>query len=317
MNRTAKQYDTFTLFSNMTYAQFRGHLFDIHVAFTRYHKGFYYMWMRYVIAPRIQKRKTPIESGETHPNLSMHILCRHGSVTRFLWAMASFYSVSKTVGSLTIHNDGTLREDELALIKRLLPSARVVRKEDFIDAATKAFAPYPQVLAFFNTPMWQARKLLHPYLSATRPYMLQLESDVLWFRDPEFINDALRSGFSKTYAMPNNDESTISFQDGTVLPPHLAELNSGFMLYKKDDLNLSRLEEYLTRTGIIKHHFIEQAGYAYAFGDFQKLPEDLYTIKGTNEKDAIMRHYTGPVRGKYFIRGIPFLIKNHIVRVRD
>lgn len=301
----------------MTYAQLKGHFFDIHTAFTRYHKGFYYIWIRYFVAPRILKKKTPIEKPETASNLSMHILCRHGSVVRFLWAMSSFYAVSEVVGSLTIHNDGTLEADEIALIKKLLPHARIIRKEDLEDEAKKTFANYPLILKFFQGGSWQARKLLHPYLSSTRPFMMQYESDILWFRTPLFVAEALKNDFQKPITTRNNEPCPVPFLDGTQLDPHLSMMNSGFMLYHKMDFNLDRLEAYFAKAGMSKNHFIEQGGYASAFGDYEPLPEEKFTIKGTNEEDAVMRHYTGPVRGKYFIRGIPYLVKNHIVNVRD
>ncbi len=300
----------------MTYAQLMGHLFDIQTAFTRYHKGWYYIWMRYCVAPRILWTTRPIEKPETHSNLSMHTLCRHGSVIRMLWAMSSFYAVSETIGSLTIHNDGTLTPSELELIKRVIPGVRIVRKEDLTAEAERVFAKYPHVLAFFKTSLWQARKLLHPYLVSQRPCMMQLESDILWFKKPDFLKEALAKDFPKPFAMSNNEPCPVPFADGTELDPHLSMMNSGFMLYHKTDFSLDRLEAYLIHTGASKNHFIEQGGYASAFGDFQELPENLYTIKGTNEEDAIMRHYTGPVRGKYFIRGIPYLLKNSL-RVRN
>lgn len=296
-------------------ATVRAHLSQIRIAFLRYRSGWQYLWMRYVIAPKIRRYPHSLEKAETTSELSMHVLTGHRDVTILLWALASYYAVSATIGSLTVHDDGSLTTEDTGDILRLFPSVKIVTK-DSLRSRASLFSNYPHLVSFFETPFWQARKLLDPYLTATRPFILLLDTDVLWFCDPTFIATAVKEQKEVAYMMQNNTPCPMPFLDGTQLDSQRSFLNSGIVFFHRDALKLPLLEEYLERTGVQKHHFLEQAGYAFALEQVQPLSTTDYTIKGTSEADAIARHYTGPSRGKFYIRGLPYVLTHSLSHVR-
>ncbi|MEK7063177.1 MAG: hypothetical protein AAB955_00630 [Patescibacteria group bacterium] len=278
-------------------------------AFTYYRQGWLYLWIRLFIVPLIMR--LTIERDVTRTDLSVHMLFGSRDFMIALWSLASFYKVSTVRGQLFLHNDGSLTSAEISTLQRLFPHAQIIKKEDVVDRAATVFADYQRIHDFFATNMWQARKLLDPYLASNANTLLLLDSDVLWFKEPTFFNTA------NNIMMSNGESCPMPFLDGTALAPPLSELNSGIVYFRKNSFNLTKLEEYLVRTGSRRHHFLEQAGYAYSLEAVTVLPQQDYSIKGRNEDAVVARHYTGPSRVKFFTRGIPYLLAHSLSYVRN
>ncbi len=300
-------------------SKLRSHLYSIYIAFTRYKSGFSYIWLRYFIAPQILKIQKVLEKPISDPDLSIHILFGHRDVCIAFWALASFYSISEHIGKLTLHDDGSLTSRDKELLQKSFPHARIVSKADLEETARQVLMKYPEVLNFFRTPFWQARKLLDTYLSVQGSHALIIDSDTLWFRNPSILMNAFVRKEQAAFMMSNAGTlCKMPFKDGSMLEDSRALLNSGIVFYDIASFSLERLEEYLSKIDIEKpHHFMEQAGFAYALSNPKELSPADYPIKGVLEKDAVMRHYTGPSRGKLFIRGIPFLLKHSLSHVFD
>lgn len=291
----------------------KSHLYYIYLSFTRYRKGFFYLWMRYVVASRITRFKGVLEKPVTNDTLSMHILFGHRDVLIACWSLASFYQNSTLIGSLTVHNDGSLTEKDKSTIRRLFPSVRIVGADELTQEAKKVFLHYPRIQEFFKTPLWQARKLIDPYLASRKEIILMLDSDLLWFKHPHGLNDHIVRSYNSVLMMSNGSTlCKISFKDGSELDDARAKANSGVILFKKNTFDLERLEQYLNNVELVPHQFLEQAGYASAFTMVELLPENEYVIKGKAEDSVTMRHYTGPSRAKLFLRGIPYLCKTSL-----
>ena len=291
----------------------KSHLYYIYLSFTRYRKGFFYLWMRYVVAPRITRFKGILEKPVTHQNLSMHMLFGHRDVLSACWSLASFYQNSTMIGSLTVHNYGSLTNKDKDIVRRLFPLVRIVGADDLVQEAKKVFLNYPRIQEFFTTRLWQARKLIDPYLASKKETILMLDSDLLWFKNPQILNDHIVRSYNSALMMSNGPTlCKVPFKDGSELDDGRAKGNSGVVLFKKQSYDLERLEKYLRNVELVPHQFLEQAGYASAFTMVELLPESDYVIKGVEESNVVMRHYTSPSRAKFFLRGTSYLCKTSL-----
>ncbi len=77
-------------------------IFYIKLAFSLYgiRRGFFFLWQRYIVAPRILKSKKSFEKPITNGDLSIHMLTGHQDFLIALWSLASYYSVAQSIGKL-------------------------------------------------------------------------------------------------------------------------------------------------------------------------------------------------------------------------
>lgn len=279
---------------------------DVLKAFYKYgFRGFNYLWMRYVVAVRILSYPKPLEKPETRHDLSMHMLSGSRDFVMALWSLASYYRVSQAIGTLYFHSDGTLNEVEREILMRLYPSATYVDARDTLAAHKTFFDAHPALREFRATyPKFQCKKLLDPYLASDKPMRLILDSDMLWFRNPVEIVDAVNAGVPKALMMSNQDAHIhVTFKDGSQTSDQIARANSGIVLYRKEQFSLAMFEAYLSKCDYLGRKFTDQACYATILNP-TLLPGDRYLIKGTLTDAVVMRHYTNPQRPKFFFYGL-------------
>lgn len=284
------------------------HLFYIYIAFTRYKKGFLYIWMRYVIAPRIHRCKKTLEKPQTYENLSMHMLFGKRDFTMGLWSLASFYKNSKVIGKLFVHSDGSLGEKEKATVTRLFPSVVIIDAKETLKLHENFFKEHSVLKEFRETyTKFQSKKLLDPYLSSDREYLLILDSDMLWFNNPGEIEEVVKNKKDEALMMSDGDGdfAYVTFKNGEQLSEEVAAFNSGVTLFKKTQFDLKKVALYVDSIDYLHSRFTDQACYASVLWPYLKmLPKDTYIIKGALHKDLVMRHYTSPSRAKFYTLGL-------------
>ncbi len=295
----------------MKVSDIRQQLSLIWIAFTRYRRGFLYLYIRYVVAPRILKVGRSLESPITVPDLSMHMLFGKRDFLLALWSLASFYKVSKTIGELYLHSDGTLSQKEITVLKTLFPAAYFIDAREVVKNNITFFDTHPDIKEFRATyTKFQAKKLLDPFLSSSKKYRLVLDSDMLWFKDPTEFRDALVKGVPEPLMMSNAETPVfVTFKDGSSISRELARFNSGIVLYRSDQYSIDRLKEFLSRIDWKGSRFTDQACIAYILTNPILLPEETYIIKGELTDRIVMRHYTNPSRGKFFCLGLNLIWK--------
>ena len=283
------------------------HLRFIYLAFFRYKKGFFYLYRRYVIAPRIIRNPSVLERPITHSNLSMHMLFGERDFLMALWSLGSFYSVSQVIGTLYIHSDGSLTQHHRTILEKLFPSARFIDARDILATHKDFFDTHPTLEVFRREyTKFQSKKLLDPYLSSDADFRLILDSDMLWFKNPQEIEQNLASSAPKAMMMSDGDGDLayVTFKDGSTLSEEMASFNSGITLYHKDQFDLDAIKEYLDTIDYMHTRFTDQACYATMLKPYLvMLPKDTYIIKGELTDKIVMRHYTSPSRTKFYILG--------------
>lgn len=290
------------------------HLFYIYVAFTRYRRGFFYLWMRYVVARKILNFKGVIEKEKTVENLSIHMLFGKRDFVMALWSLASFYKHSKVIGDLYVHSDGSLDGANLKVIRGLFPSVKVIDAKGVLDDHADFFNEHP-VLKEFRTSYtkFQSKKLLDPFLSSDKEYRLILDSDMLWFKNPSEIEEVVKGGENRALMMSDGDGdfAYVMFKDGSRLSDEIAGFNSGVLLYRKDQFNLVNVEKYIESIDYMNTRFTDQACYATVLYSYlSMLPRERYIIKGELNDKRVLRHYTSPSRAKFYILGLDRMHKD-------
>ncbi len=301
----------------MNLSELREHLKFLVKAFFFYRRGFEYVWMRFVVAPRIFRRSAPLEKKQTRDDFSMHMFVGKRDFLMGMWSLASFYRYTRVVGSLVIHSDGSLEEKERAVISRLFPSAHIENSKEFLSRHAERIDTYPEIRRFRETyKRFQVRIVDQHFLSGKK-IRLFMDSDLLWFREPKELTDSIESGVPKPLMMSNSDYIRMEFRDGSQSDDETSRPNGGLVLYREDQFDMRRCVDFLNKSDYVGKRFGDQAWMATILRP-ALLPEDTYIIKGTLTERVVMRHYTAPQRAKFFFYGLNFIWKDVLKKnVRD
>lgn len=268
-------------------------------------RGFSYVYWRYIMAPRIMYRRTPIHSPTARSDLEIHMLFGERDFLMALWSLASFYCVMPEVGVLVVHSDGTLTDTHKGILKKLFPTCVIEDAAHFLHLHEQELLQFPDLITFRREfKGFQAKKLIDQYVVAKKPLRLLLDSDMVWFKEPTEIVESIRQGVPRPLMMTNADARVhVLFKDGSTTSDRVAQANSGIVLYRVDQFSLSAVDRYVALTDYRNKKFTDQACFASVLEpDF--LPDERYLIKGTLTKDVVMRHYTSPQRLKFYFYGI-------------
>ncbi len=293
-------------------------MFYIKKAWREYHEGGRYLKERFVRSRSIFQHADALEKGNSSflsPSLSIHVLTGKADACMMAWALASFFLNTIIRGKLYIHSDGTLTEKQRKDLRRLFPSAVLYDSRKFFFEYGDALAAYPAVREkrAREDLFFLFRKLTDPLLVSSADIRLIIDSDVVWFRNSEEICNSLADGVPRPLMMETENTCPIFFRDGSQLAEKKARYNSGIVLYRREHLSLSQIEEYcnLFDTEQKSHmHFIEQGGYAWCLPDVQTLPRDRYAIKGRKGPHTVVRHYTSPRRPLFYLEALPLLYED-------
>lgn len=273
-----------------------------------------YLTNRHLVAPRLLQECPLLERPANTPNLSVHVLTGRKQLGMLAWSVGSFQAVSETRGALYIHSDGSLNAEDTKLLKQMFPSATVIHPGEIRTELDKALAPYPNLQSLRrDESLFMLKKLLDPWFVSPVDFRLVIDTDLIWFHDPSEFGQVCQAG-SPVSLMTQDDVKELLnvpyFKDGTPLQMPQASYNSGVVLYHRDTLNMSKLDEYAGRIDIShprSRHFVEQGGYATAFENLTLLPMDRYSIQAELTSKTVMRHYTTPRRYRFYSQGLPFL----------
>lgn len=273
--------------------------------------------MRYIIAPRISSGSVSLETPITENNLSMHTIFGSRDFVIALWSLASFYAVSKVVGHLTIHQDGSLTISQVAILKKLFPSARILSPDEGKKIAEPYMASFEDVKKFRNGSMWQAVKFIDVPASSVGTYTLFFDSDVLWYRSPNEIEEMIRKGKEEGAMMSNGPNPvSVALSKTDILSGDVVKYNAGIILFHTKALSWERMNNFLGRCSPYPY-FTDQIGFALAIEPLSLLSEEEYLIKGKDEKFLTAKHYTGPRRGKLYLFGIPYLLATSLSHLKN
>jgi len=272
-------------------------------SFVVYKRPFSYLWHRFFVGPRIRNVKHPLDRPVETSDYSLHILCSHKDVTMLLWSLGSWYKVLAhgMAGQVYVHEDGSFTKQDSITLQRVIPDARIIYAEVSSQKAKAQWLEnFPELKKFrLRKDIPLMAKLVDPYFTGEAKFKIIMDSDIVWFKKPDELFDLLSSG--RSFATDSYKEMVGAVAKG--LSDFMRRFNSGVVGYEQKNFNFDSVEKFLGALppDFYGHH-VEQAAYAHALSDAKLLPFERYSLKP--KKDLVMRHYTGPVREKFWFEGV-------------
>lgn len=215
--------------------------------------------------------------------------------------------------TLTLYDDGSLREANKAEFKRIFQDCVIVGEEE-VESALEEKLPVSQF------PYLRARRREYPHLRKLTDvhvggggWKLVLDSDMLCFRNPEFLLHWLESPDAPCHM--RDVETSYGYSPALMeqLAPSVVpeKLNVGICGLKSDDLDWDQLEFWMKRMMEEEgtHYTQEQALVAlYCSGKktSEADPQDYIVLPSKEEVQsptAVLHHYVADSKPWYFRYG--------------
>ena len=239
------------------------------------------------------------------------------------WAMTAFCAFSlmnSTRANLVaiIIDDGTLRDPERGELRRILPGLRFLDNAEIEARVLSALPPsrYP-FLYTMRERLPLMRKLIDLH-AGERGWRLFLDSDMLFFREPQWMLDFLRNPHHPVYMWDYQDSYGYSSAlMESVLGRSMPEkVNTGFCALRSDAIGWDQLEHWAKQLHSAEgtNHFSEQCLTAMMMtrNGGQAAPTE-YMIWPSKEESrrpsAVMHHYVAESRTWYHIYGWPGMLR--------
>lgn len=256
-------------------------------------------------------------------NFELHILCQKSDIWTMIWAVKSFLYFSELKPQIVIHEDGSFTPSVTSEVKRLFPEAIIIFYRDADKSIKERHDLTNKLLEHRKRGHKLVLKLIDIFLLSKGDIVMVLDSDILFFKKPleimEFISG--ESGYQAVMSGIDNGQKKFGI---SVLNKYYGKynlerrrapfLNSGLILYRKNDLSERQLMEYfdnvLLRPG---DYFVEMTGWCCLIAQlgYLLLPPDRYIIKGFPDDNIVMKHFTSARRHELYAYGINY-VRNKI-----
>ena len=254
----------------------------------------------------------PLSKGTDAHAVTLHLLTGQKFWYQSAFCLFSFARHAQSSLNVELYDDGTINEDLLGQIKSLVPHARVHAQSEIL-ARLNEYLPEEQFPAlrerWRNYP--NIRKLIDPHLGSSG-WKLVIDSDVLFFRRPDFVLEWLRKPTMPLHAVDCRESygyprPLLQSLAGAQIPPLV---NVGLCGLRSEDLNWHELEHWCSQLTVKSRpsYYLEQALVAMLAArqpcavapatDYVTLPQP----PEATECRAVMHHYVAESKRWYFQR---------------
>lgn len=259
---------------------------------------------------------------QTHParidpqaEIEIHSLTCERDYTDLLWCLKTFLYYSGRSCNVVLHDDGSLSPEAYGHLQRHLSGVTIISKAQADERMRDVMAPYPSSRAF-RERLPLARRLFDVPLFATRERFMILDSDVLFFGQPEEILASIAHGrlcfmsdYQDGYVYPRSE---IAARYGVEILP---AFNTGICVLAKDIFESEFIENYcrgLGPAGLERHPWAEQTLFGLLLSHHKERADQLsarYRISRTPlDSQTISHHFVNDgSRGLFYTQGIPRL----------
>lgn len=253
----------------------------------------------------------------------IHLLTSAWDWDLALWAVGSFYHWTQVDWPLVVHDGGGMRPEWFAIFKKLFPNCRVIHAVE-ADFFVNSFLTNKGLSATIHarTNYNLMRKVIDTAVACQSDRYILLDSDVLFFRQPNQILDLVKSKNDRIHLLRDYQDSysidseTANHELKMILPPLI---NTGLAVIPRNTIDFDAMEGIFSK-GVLplnKDGFAEQTllallagrnGYDYFPCDYEVVTKPLvsYDMAGT------FRHYVGPVKKLFFDEGVPLYINSRL-----
>ncbi|MCX5680497.1 MAG: hypothetical protein NTZ95_07665 [Candidatus Omnitrophica bacterium] len=254
----------------------------------------------------------PVVTGKDAPHFEIHMLICHRDVGMGLWAIRSFFYHTDKSYAIILHDDGTLTEKDLTILRRHLIGVTIIKKDEADNMLIEQLSAYPELKWFrfssdvisydrrqsFNGFIFSLKLVDFNILTSARKKLF-LESDVLFFKRPKLImdwiddlSDARILYMLEAYKPVMNDKYEI-----TSFLPKGRFFNGGLVcvdsqVYKINLAETNKIVSEIRKT-TVPTHLLEQYVYQKLFlgaKNCYPLPLPEYAFNYYN-KDSIAVHF--------------------------
>ncbi len=271
----------------------------------------------YKTLPRIQDWQRPFWT-EKLQSVPVHVLTGAKDWELAAWMLASWCYFSESGWPLVIHDDGTLPPTAAATFQKISSEVRVISRAEAdreMELVLKQFpfayeyrAMHPLALKLFDVPHF-----------TTGERMMIFDSDLLFFNYPGEVMDWVGSPPDETSWFNEDvaEGSLVTVEEakeelGVTLWPRV---NSGLCLLHHPVVNFEFCDRALAETAMLRREIwrVEQTLFALCASRVGKggLLSKRYEVSlgKRGARDAVMRHYVGAVRERFYGEGLERLGK--------
>jgi hypothetical protein len=247
----------------------------------------------------------PVRPEPTPGCAEVHSLVCHAHLKLYLFAVKSLLRYERAV-RVVVHDDGSLTEDDLALLARHVEGVTVIRREEADRRVAERLRDYPHCRRYRDSFVNAKQIFDYALLSGSRR-LIGLDSDVLFLKPPRQVVEWLRGGEEILFGYETqpwgSDQIEKRIGRDIAFVPHV---NIGFLCYFGDVLDLDVVEECLSRcesfdwwTGQMLFPIL------LARSRYEARPLDprAYTCEKHDDPDAVFKHYcvSGGLRREYIM----------------
>lgn len=191
----------------------------------------------------------PVPCGETR-GYEVHILTREKDRTMAFWALKSFYHQLGERPPLVVHDGGALSEESIGLFEEHFPGCTVIRagEADADSGLRESLQSLPLCeLWRFRCEFQLAKKLFDFRRFSTEPFIVGLDSDILFFAKPSEI---LECANAATPFMSSDYQEAYEFDSRLIRSAGhdfelVSRLNSGLFGFRREAFDFPLVERLL------------------------------------------------------------------------
>jgi len=265
----------------------------------------------------------PPPSPTKGPPVKLHILTGERYWYQAAFCLWSFAAASGRAVAPVIFDDGSLKLEHIEALKRTFPSLTFVGATQSLERLD-AYLPeshFPTLRAQHRVnPMY--KKLLNIHVGQTE-WRLQMDSDILFFRSPEFILKWYDSPQAQLHLhdIKNAYSGSIDYLSDLGGRPIRPRVNAGLLGIRSIDIDWEQIEFWSKKLtghgGSAKH--VEQTLFALHLSDRECIfpdPKDYVILPEPREAiecKAVMHHYVAYSKLWHFQQNWRrFVIGNHL-----
>jgi hypothetical protein len=252
---------------------------------------------------------------ETRARVEIHMLTSQRDYAMACWTLVSYQAASRRSDRLILHDDGSLKHEDVERIHRIFPAARVISREEADAKVHGKFKNCPLLLNL-RKRLPHIMKILDFCTFCESSRFIMVDSDVLFLLDPcELFETGELHLFSRdiesTYVVAPGE---LEKKSGVNRPPRI---NCGIANVWKEGVDTELMEWVLGNADIDLEGCpptIEQTLWAIECGrrGFKYLPDSYRICSGPGLEGIVAKHYVGMVlnrfssaRDYFFVEGIP------------
>lgn len=270
-------------------------------------------------------KKREIQRRITKDTFPVHLLIRNSDFKMSIISIYHFLKVTKEKYEIFLHEDGSLSNSNKKKLNKYFSFLNLILRSDADKLINKELKSFPYIINWrsdFNF----ALKLIDLSFFSKHDYYIYLDADVLFFKEPHFIEKNVKDSFSnkKIKCFFNKDIEPAYIDSNTNMSAFLGfklinQINAGLSFINKkifdyDYLNNLISSEYYSNQEKKRKHVSEQTLYAILSSkqaSVNYLPVEYDVDLNKNINKSTSKHYVGKIRHKYSIEG---LINLHYVK---